>query len=192
LLSLPLAFKTTLQTIPVSRKYLRANAHKAAAWRAKLGQPGKPRIGLVWRGDPNNRDDRNRSISLAEVLKHLPVRFDYFTLQKQLTESEASMTQAFPGRSVSIAELDFPQTAALLECLDLLISVDTSVAHLGAALGQKTWILLPFSPDCRWLLNRRDSPWYPTVKLYRQQTLGDWAGLLWQVAADLDQEFSDS
>lgn len=191
LLSLPLAFKTTLQTIPLSRKYLHADAHKAAAWRARLGQPKKPRIGLVWRGDPNNRDDRNRSIPLSEVLKHLPVRFDYFALQKQLTESE-SMMQAFPRRSASIDELDFPQTAALIECLDLLISVDTSVAHLGAALGQKTWILLPFSPDCRWLLNRCDSPWYPTVKLYRQHTLGDWAGVLARVAADLDQEFSDS
>jgi tetratricopeptide (TPR) repeat protein len=189
LLSLPLAFKTVLDTIPASRKYLSADARLVAQWRAKLGEPGKPRIGLVWRGDPNNRDDRNRSISFNEVLKHLPARFEYFTLQKRLTESESSMMRAFPRLSLSVDELDFAQTAALAECLDLLISVDTSVAHLGAALGKNTWVMLPFSPDCRWLLNRNDSPWYPTVKLYRQDTLGDWARVLARVAADLQQEF---
>jgi ADP-heptose:LPS heptosyltransferase len=82
-------------------------------------------------------------------------------------------------------ELDFTETAAVCECLDLVISVDTSVAHLSAALGKLTWILLPFSPDCRWLLSRADSPWYPTVKLYRQESIGEWRRVLTRVAGDL-------
>jgi ADP-heptose:LPS heptosyltransferase len=88
--------------------------------------------------------------------------------------------------------LNFVETAALCECLDLVISVDTSIAHVSAALGRETWILLPFNPDCRWLLDRNDSPWYGSATLYRQAGSGDWCGVLTRVAADLDRELADA
>ena len=185
LLSLPLAFKTEVTTIPATRKYLRADPAKVARWRAWLGEPSVRRVGLVWRGDPNNRDDRHRSVSLGDMLEELPTDFRYYSLQKELSESELRLFQAHPMVTCLADDLDFMETAAVCECLDLVISVDTSVAHLSAALGKMTWVLLPFSPDCRWLLNREDSPWYPTVKLYRQEGIGDWRRVLTRVANDL-------
>jgi hypothetical protein len=188
LLSLPLALKSELATIPAG-KYLSAPLTRMAHWRAKLGEPARPRIGLVWRGDPDNPDDRKRSLALAQLLPYLPGRFQYRSLQKELNESERRIVAAHPDFSLG-QELNFVETAALCECLDLVISVDTSIAHLSAALGQKTWILLPFNPDCRWLLDRNDSPWYPSATLYRQARSGDWHGVLARVAADLTREFA--
>jgi hypothetical protein len=185
LLSLPLAFKTVLETIPAGRKYLRADAAKVARWKTRMGDPGGCRVGLVWHGDPNNRDDRHRSMALSDLLRHLPVDCRYYSLQKELSESDKRIFHAHPTASCLADELDLTETAAVCECLDLVISVDTSVAHLSAALGKPTWILLPYSPDCRWLLSRADSPWYPSVKLYRQERVGDWRGVLTRVAADL-------
>jgi hypothetical protein len=185
LLSLPLAFKTELNTIPAERKYLRADPAKVARWKSRLGDPAGPRVGLVWRGDPNNRDDRHRSLALSDLLQQLPLDCRYYSLQKELGESEKRILRAHPTASCLAEELDFTETAAVCECLDLVISVDTSVAHLSAALGKSTWILLPFSPDCRWLLSRADSPWYPTVKLYRQESIGDWRRVLMRVGGDL-------
>jgi hypothetical protein len=188
LLSLPFALKIELATIPAG-KYLRVPLTRVARWRAKLGEPAKPRIGLAWRGDPDNPDDRKRSLTLAQLLPHLPGGFQYLSLQKELNESERRMVAAYSFDFGPSQELDFVETAALCECVDLVISVDTSIAHLSAAMGQKTWILLPFNPDCRWLLDRTDSPWYPSVTLYRQSHSGDWRGLLTRVAADLMREF---
>jgi Tetratricopeptide repeat/Glycosyltransferase family 9 (heptosyltransferase) len=189
LLSLPLALKIELNSIPAA-KYLRAPAASVARWRAKLGEPSKPRIGLAWRGDPNNPIDRTRSLALAQLLPHLPDRYRYVNLQKELDESEQRFVAAHsPDFSLS-QDLHFTETAALCECMDLVISVDTSVAHLSAALGQKTWILLPFNADCRWLLDRSDSPWYQSATLYRQASSGDWRGVLLRVAAELNREFA--
>jgi hypothetical protein len=185
LLSLPWAFKTEVTTIPAARKYLRADPTKVARWRNRLGETSVRRVGLVWRGDPNNRDDRHRSVSLGDMLDKLPVDCRYYSLQKELSESEMRLLQAHPMATCLADDLNFPETAALCECLDLVISVDTSVAHLSAALGKLTWILLPFSPDCRWFLHREDSPWYPTVKLYRQERIGEWEQVLTRVANDL-------
>jgi hypothetical protein len=185
LLSLPLAFKTELNSIPAERKYLRADPAKVAQWKSRMDDPGGPRVGLVWRGDPNNRDDRHRSLALIDLLQELPADCRYYSLQKQLSESEKRLFRAHPTALCLADELDFTETAAVCECLDLVISVDTSVAHLSAALGKLTWILLPFSPDCRWLLSRADSPWYPTVKLYRQESIGEWRRVLTRVAGDL-------
>jgi hypothetical protein len=190
LLSLPLALKTELDTIPAG-KYLRAAPANVARWRAALGDPSKPRIGLVWRGDPDNPIDSTRSLPLAQLLPHLPDRFRYVSLQKELTESEQRIAAAHSLDFSLLPELNFVETAALCECLDLVISVDTSVAHLSGALEQKTWILLPFNADCRWLLDRSDSPWYRSVTLYRQAS-GDWSTVLTRVAADLNREFPPS
>ena len=186
LLSLPMALKVELATIP-AEKYLRAPPASAARWRAKLGERSKPRVGLVWRGDPNNPIDHRRSLTLAQLLPHLPDRHQYMSLQMELNESERGIVAAYSLNFRQSQEMNFVETAALCECLDLVISVDTSVAHLSAALGQKTWILLPFNADCRWLLDRSDSPWYRSAKLYRQERSGDWGSVLTRVAADLNR-----
>jgi len=191
LLSLPLALKIELATIPAG-KYLSAPPARIASAQAKLGKSTKPRIGLVWRGDPDNPDDRRRSLTLAQLLSYLPGGFQYLSLQRELTESEQRAVAAHPVDFISWQDLNFVETAALCECLDLVISVDTSIAHVSAALGRKTWILLPFNPDCRWLLDRNDSPWYGSATLYRQAGSGDWRGVLTRAAADLDREFADA
>jgi tetratricopeptide (TPR) repeat protein len=206
LLSLPLAFRTSLGTIPAPHRYLSADVAKVLRLQCKLGRPRRPRIGLVWRGDARNPDDRRRSVALHDLLANLPVHLEYFSLQKEIAPQEALQiqgqarqarasqsraSQAQPIQThaqLSVLEdvvMDFEHTAALCECLDLVISIDSSVAHLAAALGRTTWILLPFNPDCRWLLDRNDSPWYPSVRLYRQAVPGDWRTVLARVAADL-------
>ena len=189
LLSLPLALKLQLATIP-SGRYIAAPPSKVTGWKTRMGGSAKPRIGLVWRGDARNPDDRKRSVSLAELLPHLPAGFQYWSLQKELTESERALAAAYAGEFKLGQDMNFVETAALCECLDLVISVDTSIAHLSAALGQKTWILVPHNPDCRWLLDRADSPWYSSVKLYRQGASHGWSGLLTEVAENLARQFA--
>jgi ADP-heptose:LPS heptosyltransferase len=190
LLSLPLALKTNLNTIPSSTKYLTADAAKVARWRAKLGEKTKPRIGVAWSGSPIHANDRNRSILLAELIQYLPIGYQYVVVQKDSRSADQKTLETNPRMMNFSDDLeDFSDTAALCECLDLVISVDTSVAHLSAALGRTTWIVLPFSPDWRWLMDRDDSPWYPSVKLYRQTGIGDWNGVLERVRADLIRTF---
>jgi TPR repeat len=190
LLSLPLVFKTSLLTIPAPRRYLSADAGEVARVRTRLASPGAlrgaARVGLVWRGDANNPDDRNRSMRLCDLLPFLPSQLQYFSLQKEITSEERTLLVAQPRFRVISDDLGFETTAALCECLDVVIAIDTSVAHLAAALGVRTWILLPFNADCRWLLEREGSPWYPTVTLYRQRTQGDWPDVLARVRADLE------
>jgi hypothetical protein len=187
LLSLPLAFKATLDTIPSSKDgYLRSDATKVARWQAKLGVKRNPRVGLVWSGNPKHKRDRDRSIALDELLQHLPKGPQYISLQKDIRAADQATLQAHPQVLDFGNELqDFSDTAALCDCLDLIISVDTSVAHLSGALGKRTWILLPYVPDWRWLLHRGDSPWYPTATLYRQDRQGDWTEVFERIRADL-------
>jgi hypothetical protein len=200
LLSLPLMFNTSLDTIPAQARYLGAVAGKVAQVRAKLSDVGAAgggarrsgarsdyvrRVGVVWRGDASNPDDSNRSIELRNLLSCLPPGLQYVSLQKAVTPAEQSLIEAHPLLTFLDDESGFEDTAALCECLDLVVAVDTSVAHLAAALGLRTWILLPFNPDCRWLLDRQDSPWYPTVELYRQRFSGDWSGVLARIRDDL-------
>jgi tetratricopeptide (TPR) repeat protein len=188
LLSLPLALDIGLTTIPAGR-YLSAPPDRTARRRPPVGGSAKPRVGLVWRGDPDNPDDHKRSLTLAQLLPHLPDGIQYLSLQKELDESELRLLGAHSREFAALSDMNFAETAALCESLDLVISVDTSIAHLSGALGRKTWILLPHNPDCRWLLDRTDSPWYPSVRLYRQASRGDWDGLLTRVATDLTAEF---
>jgi tetratricopeptide (TPR) repeat protein len=186
LLSLPLALGTTIDTIPATTRYLRSDAAKVAWWRTRLGRRTRPRIGLAWSGNPNQGNDHNRSLRMAEWVAHLPRQFQYISLQKDVRAADEEVLAANPWIWRLDRELkDFGDTAALCECLDLVISVCTSVAHLSAALGRPTWVLLPFNPDWRWLLDRDDSPWYPTATLYRQQTIGSWECVLERVASEL-------
>jgi len=188
--SLPLAFNTRLDTMPAETAYLPAPPEqRVKAWEARLasvaGPRGRLRIGLVWSGSRTHRNDHNRSISLRMLSRLLDVDAAFVSLQKDIRDGD----RAGLARSKIIdwtAEFtDFADTAALIKRLDLVISVDTSVAHLAAALGCPTWILLPWTPDYRWLLDRDDSPWYPTARLFRQDETRDYASVLDRVRAEL-------
>ena len=176
LMSLPLAFKTDIDTIPFSRQYLKCVPDKLSQWKKRLGKQTKPRIGLAWSGSIMHSNDHNRSIPLSAMSMHLPKGFTYVSLQKDVRDIDKPTLESNPNILHFGDELkDFTDTAALCELMDVVISVDTSVAHVNAALGNPTWVLLPFSPDWRWLLDRDDSPWYPDVRLFRQQKPDDWA-----------------
>ena len=175
LLSLPLKFGTGLKNIPSPNRYIWADKRIVPKWKKKIGSQKKPLIGLAWEGNPLHKNDYNRSILLAELIPHLPKKYEYIGLQKDIRESNlktlkrSSMIDNLIDNNVSMDD-----TAAIIENLDIVISVDTSVAHLSASMGKPTWILLPFVPDWRWLLNRNDSPWYKSVKLFRQEKRGNW------------------
>jgi tetratricopeptide (TPR) repeat protein len=175
LLSLPRAFATTLDSIPASSPYLHADAARVAHWQARLGEPQRKRIGLAWCGNPSHGNDRRRSLTLTQLIAALPAGLRYISLHQDLRPLDERTLVEHPEIEHFGADRDgFEDTAALSDCMDLIISVDTSLAHLGGALGKRTWVLLPFNADWRWLLDRTDSPWYPTVTLYRQPRAGDW------------------
>jgi Tfp pilus assembly protein PilF len=186
LMSLPLAFRTTLQTIPAAPGYLQPELAKVELWRMRLGERTRPRVGLAWSGNPNYPADARRSIPLADWVGQLPPGFQYFRLQRHVREADQETLDASPF-IVSFADdlMEFDNTAALCELMDVVISTDTSVPHLSGALGRPTWLMLPLDPDWRWLRNRPDSPWYPTAKLYRQKSGGDWGEVFGRIAADL-------
>ena len=185
--SLPLAFRTTLETIPVPASYLPAPAEdRRQVWEDRLGHHGKLRIGLVWSGNPKHKNDRNRSIPLRMFSGILDADAIFVSLQKDpRPDDTAVLRERTDIIDLSAYLADFSETAALVSCLDLVITVDTSVAHLAAALGCPTWMLLPYTPDWRWLLNRDDSPWYPTVRLFRQTETRDYANVLDRVKTEL-------
>jgi tetratricopeptide (TPR) repeat protein/ADP-heptose:LPS heptosyltransferase len=185
LLSLPLAFKTDLTNIPSPKPYLAASSQKTAEWAQRLGAKSKPRVGLVWSGSTAHKNDPNRSLTLQQLLPHLPGCCEYVSLQKEVREADV---QVLEGSGIGHYEQhikDFVDTAALCQLMDLVISVDTSVAHLAGALGKTTWVLLPYAPDWRWLLDRDDSPWYESVKLYRQDASREWLSVLETLEGDL-------
>jgi tetratricopeptide (TPR) repeat protein len=187
LLSLPLAFGTQIATIPAQTPYLRAPSPAATHWNDRLGAKNRPRIGLAWSGRPTHKNDHNRSIALGSLLAVLAgVDATYVSLQREVRAGDAAGLQ---GRSDLLHfgdELkDFSDTAALMSNLDLIISVDTSVAHLAGALARPVWVMLPFMPDWRWLLDREDSPWYPTARLFRQDDTRRWDSVMARVHAAL-------
>jgi len=185
LMSLPLVLGTTPATIPAAVPYVRADPREVARWRERLG-PGGPRVGITWSGNAAHVNDRNRSIPL-QAFRSLAVEgCRFYALQTEVRPGDRGALTEWPGLVDLGPELrDFADTAALMEALDLVITVDTSVAHLAGALGQPVWILLPNLPDWRWMLDRTDSPWYPTARLYRQETAGDWSVPVERVRADL-------
>jgi tetratricopeptide (TPR) repeat protein len=185
--SLPLAFKTRLETIPAPRAYLPPLPEaRVREWQARLGPHDRLRVGLVWSGNPLHDNDRNRSTNLQAMSALFDVGARFYSLQKEPREADKAML-AERSEIVDLTEHlgDFVDTAALIACLDLVITVDTSVAHLSAAQGRPTWILLPFTPDYRWLLGRDDSPWYPCATLFRQDEGRDYSKLLARVREEL-------
>jgi len=183
--SLPLAFGTTLDTIPSAVPYLPAG-DDGRGWTGQLGSTGKPRVGLVWSGNPNHSNDQNRSLSLEVLLPLFDLEAQFVSLQKDI-RPEDRITLRERGDIPDLGcELDsFAETAALLEHLDLVITVDTSMAHLAGGLGRPVWILLPYVPDWRWLQYRDDTPWYPTARLFRQSETREYASVIGRVRRDL-------
>jgi ADP-heptose:LPS heptosyltransferase len=188
-MSLPIIFKTDLHSIPSSQKYININSYidKLEKWDNLLNKKQRPQIGVAWSGNPSHKNDQNRSISLDRLLNHLPDTFKYISLHNEIrTNDVATLKANNMVLDASTYLSDFSDTAALIHYLDLVITVDTSLAHLSGAIGKNTWLLLPFAPDWRWLLNREDSPWYASIKIYRQKKLGDWDDVLQEVGADLN------
>ncbi len=184
-MSLPLAFGTTTESIPPPVR-LSAPAARRASWEARLGERTRPRVGLTWSGNPAHQDDRNRSIPLQMLLGILDAEATFVSLQKNPNPADRIVLLERTDIVDLTAHLtDFVETAALIGCLDLVITVDTSIAHLAGALGCPTWVLLPYTPDWRWQLNRDDSPWYPTVRLFRQSDKRDWREVLARVHGEL-------
>ncbi|WP_024513638.1 tetratricopeptide repeat protein [Bradyrhizobium sp. Tv2a-2] len=184
--SLPLAFATTLTTIPDGFGYLPPPpADRVQAWEDRLGCRNRLRVGLVWSGNPRQANDHNRSMPLATLARILDVDATFVSLQKEPRPQDKAALAESTIIDVSADLTDFVQTAALVSCLDLVITVCTSVAHLAAALGRPTWVLLCHTPDYRWLLDRDDSPWYPSVRLFRQNEARDYASVVERARAEL-------
>jgi len=187
LLSVPLAFRTELATIPTGVPYLTLPREQVEQWSARMPPRGERRIGIVWSGNSTHADDHNRSIALKRLAPLLEVPdVQFISLQKGLRDADVQTLAAEP-RIFDLAQhfVDFSHTAAAIAALDLVISVDTSVAHLAGALGKPVWVLLPFCSDWRWLIERSDNPWYPSAQLFRQPRIGDWDSVIEQVRQKL-------
>ena len=189
LISLPYALRDTVGDIPVKQSYLRSELKYTEKWSDKLGKKSKPRIGFVWSGNVYHHNDFFRSISLEILLPYLLTLSQYFQcigLQKELREGDQDILRKVPDWiDVSESIESFEDTAALCDLVDVIITVDTSVAHLAGAMGRPTLLMLPFAPDWRWLMDRADSPWYPSVKLYRQAAISDWKSVLDPIVQEL-------
>ncbi len=191
LLSLPLAFNTRLETIPATIPYLGARAAVVKRWEDNLGKRDVPRVGIVWSGLSTNVNDHNRSIALSRLAALAGPSVKLVSLQNEVRAEDEKALAANKQILHFGSELeDFSDTAALVSLMDLVVSVDTSVAHLAGALGKPVWILLPFAPDWRWLVDREDSPWYPTARLFRQPKIGDWDSVIDKVKQDLSKCFA--
>jgi tetratricopeptide (TPR) repeat protein len=186
LLSLPLAFGTRLETIPSAIPYLRASPQALNNWEGRLGPRDRPRIGLVWSGNPANTRDRNRSIGFGPFLSLLDINATFISLQKDIHAADAVVLNDRSDLFHFGDELrSFAETAALIANLDLVITVETSVAHLAGALAKPVWVLLSFIGDWRWHRDREDSLWYPTARLFRQDATRAWDNVIARVHAAL-------
>jgi hypothetical protein len=189
-MSLPRAFKTTIDTIPAEVPYLTVSPEKQAYWRQKLGRSQKRRVGLTWSGKANRNIDLNpatsRSIPLRLLDPLLRLPLELHSLQREVLKSDADVLLDFEQIRTYHGELnDFSDTAALVEEMDLVITIDTAVAHLAGALGKPVWVMLPYSTDYRWGISGDKTPWYPTARLFRQSDPGDWEGVVQKIASEL-------
>jgi hypothetical protein len=186
LMSLPLAFGTTVDTIPTANYLPPLPIERIQTWETRLGPHDRLRVGLVWSGNPKQGNDRNRSMPLKTLMPLLDVDATFVSLQKDIRPDDKALLNERADIVDLTADLtDFVETAALISCLDLVITVCTSVAHLAGTLGRPTWVMLPHLPDWRWLLDRADSPWYPSVRLFRQDETRDYAGVVDTVRTEL-------
>jgi ADP-heptose:LPS heptosyltransferase len=192
-MSLPLALNLTFDNIPFSEGYLSTDFQSLNKWNLLLGSKVKPRLGLVWSGNKDHKNDHLRSLKLSEIISYLPQEFECISLQKEIRDYDNAIFEQTQIKHYGEYLHDFSDTASLCELMDVIISVDTSVAHLAGALGKKTCILLPFKGDWRWLLDcqKTDSPWYKSVKLYRQDQNKEWPSVLTVLKHDLQSLATD-
>jgi tetratricopeptide (TPR) repeat protein len=178
LLSLPLAFKTTPETVDRNIPYLSVDAEKVAFWKTALSPASKPIVGVVWQGNPLHKHDFRRSIALTDLARVFSQseKFDFVVLQNELTPADNDLLAQFPQVKVLPQRTDFAETAALIACVDIVITIDTAVGHLAGALGKVTWLLLASVTDWRWTVGEIRTPWYPSTQLFWQSRAGDWAG----------------
>jgi len=185
-MSLPSALGI-FEPLPMSAPYVCADPGERAIWPDRLAPGTELRVGLAWRGSPANQRDRDRSITLESLLPLLDISgLGFYSLQIGRTVSESAALAAAGVIDFTPQITDFADTAALASELDLIISVDTAVAHLAGALGRPVWTLLPFAPDWRWGLEGESTPWYPTMRLFRKPTRGDWGSVLQRVGEALE------
>jgi hypothetical protein len=186
LLSLPMLFNTLPDTVPGVTPYLHAEPEKAAFWETRTRGDGL-NVGIVWAGNPNHQNDAQRSCPpehFAPLFSLEGVRF--FSLQIGVDpRQKETLFQNYPIIDTEDGLKDFADTAGLIHHLDLIISVDTAVVHLAGAMGKPVWVLLPMIPDWRWLLDRSDSPWYPSARLFRQKRRGEWEPVIREVRGNL-------
>jgi len=189
LLSLPGIFGTNDESIPAAVPYLSAGAKLAALWRERLAGLGGFKIGIAWQGSSNYASDRDRSFRVIEFapLAAIP-GITLISLQKgegaeQLRASNLPFSVVNFGDELDASAGAFMDSAAIMTNVDLVVTSDTAIAHLGGALGVPTWVALPFSPDWRWRLHRSESPWYPTMRLFRQPRQSEWSTVFREMAA---------
>jgi hypothetical protein len=188
-MSLPLAFKTNIHNIPSSLPYIKINDEKLIFWRSKLGEKKRTRVGIAWSGAQNKETDYNRSLTLSQISQVSPLfdlPLDFYSLQKEVRDIDKD----FLSQSKNIYDyhkeiVDFSDTATLILEMDIIISVDTSVAHLAGALDKPLWILLPHVADYRWMVDRIDSPWYSSATLFRQKEVDNWDGVIFSIERSL-------
>jgi Tfp pilus assembly protein PilF len=184
IMSLPLAFKTALDSIPLDIPYLDAPTDRLRKWQERLPPTSRLRVAFAWAGSATHKRDQARSIPLAKLqaLVQKNDAIEWLSVQRDLRAGDAEILGLHSHVQQLGSELnDFGDTAAVLALADLVITVDTAVAHLAGALGRSVWVLLPYSPDFRWLLDREDNPWYPNARLFRQPCLADWDSVITRV-----------
>jgi tetratricopeptide (TPR) repeat protein len=191
LMSLPRLFKTQLNTIPACPAYLKANRDIAQHWQSRVTRGQRPQVGISWSGSTTHINDHNRSMTLDALAPLLGLDIDFHILQTDIRPYDEARLRLWPNlHDWRPALTSFNETAGLADQLDLVISVDTSVAHLTSALGKPTWVMLPYAPDFRWLLQRHDSPWYPSATLFRQHEAKAWGPVVDEIVHALQQRFS--
>lgn len=186
LMSLPLAFRTTIETVPATVPYLGVSPDRTDLWLARLGQPSKPRVALAWRGNPKNSNDRNRSAQLIDILQHLSPAFDWLCLHHDIDETERDLAESVDHLKMPLdGDTRLSDAAAICATADAVVTVDTAFAHIAGALGKPVFVMLPFTPDWRWMMGRSDTPWYPTMTLFRQDDGRDWGQVMREVCSEL-------
>lgn len=187
--SLPLARKTELPVVPAQIPYLSADQAHLQKWSARMEKLPRPRIALAWAGNPAHDNDRNRSIALSTLAPLLAMPASFISIQRDMRSSDAAQLAATTPLTHLGGELaDFNDTAAVLSLCDLLITADTAPAHLAGAMGRPVWVLVPFAPDWRWMLDGESTPWYPTARVFRQSALADWNAVIARVVSALQEQ----
>jgi tetratricopeptide (TPR) repeat protein len=193
LMSLPLAFQTTVATIPSPSPYLSGNSDRIKWWQDYLGEAKKPRVGLVWQGNPHHSKNQRRSIQLSNIIRYLEDDFDWYSLQMEVSsEDECIINKTRQLTHFGALIGDFAETAALCATLDAIVSVDTSIVHLCGAIGKPVHLLLSYIADARWHADGDSTPWYPTICIYRQGMNRCWHEPIHQAISEIKKSYSDT